>query len=87
MILFRLRHLIAGELAQAWDKFGGLRAQLRSLSTNLEDCIGNNMEVLARLVGEECGLLTHMARSRVDPHEVCLIISEPGRDRRPRSLD
>ena len=87
MLLFRLRRLVAGELAGAWDKFGGSGAQLRFLSTHLEDCAGNNMEVLARLGEEECDFLAHMAPSSVGPHEICLIIPEPGRDCRLRVLD
>ena len=36
---------------------------------------------------EECDFLAHMARTSVGPHEVCLIIPEPGRDCRFRVVD
>ena len=87
MVVYRLRVIVAGDLAGAWDKFGGFGAQLCLLSSHLEACIENNTEVMARLADEENEVLSHMARSRMDPKEVFSVISDPDRDRRLRVVD
>ena len=87
MVVYRLRVIVAGDLAGAWDKFGGFGAQLCLLSNHLEACIENNTEVMARLADEENEVLSHMARSRVEPKEVTSAISDPDRDRRLRVVD
>ena len=84
MALFRLRQIIAGEIAGDWGELGGVGAQLRFLATHLEACIEDDMEATGRLAGEECELLAHMARSSVCPLEVSRIAVDPGRDCRLR---
>ena len=76
-----------GEIAGSREKFGGSRAQLRRVSTHLDACFGNNMEVAARLACGESDLLSRVARSRVATQEVSLIITEPGRGCRLRVVD
>ena len=87
MVLYRLRIIIAGDLAGAWDKHGGFSAQLRLLASHLEACIENNTEVMARLSEEESEVLSHMSRSRMESKEVFRVILEPDRDRRLRVVD
>ena len=87
MVLYRLRIMVAGEPAGAWGEFGGHGSQLRLLPNHIEACIENNAEVLARPSEEERGLLSHMARGRMDPSELAPIISEPDRGRRLRVAD
>ena len=87
MALFRLRQIIAGEIAGDWGELGGVGAQLRFLATRLKSYIENDMEPTDRLVGEECELLAHMARGSVCPLEVSRIAVESGRDCRLRVVD
>ena len=81
MALYRPPQLIAGEISGPREKFGGIGARLRLLSTHLEACTESNLETSDPLADAKCVLLAHMARCCEAPHEVSQIIMEPGRDR------
>ena len=86
-VLYRLRIIIAGDIAGAWEKFGGLGAQLGLLAYPLEACVENNAEVTHRLAEEDLCRLAHMARSRADPQEVLSALREPDRGLRSRVIE
>ena len=65
-------------------EFRGGGGQLSLLPNNLEVCIEDYMEDMARLAEEEMCLLAHMTRSCAETHGMRRVLTGPGRDRRCR---
>ena len=85
--LYWPRIIIAGDIAGAWGKFGGLSAQLGFLGNHLEAFVGRSAGVMTRLAEEELTILAHEARSRADPGDILQSLEESDRELRPRVID
>ena len=64
LCLAYLRYIVAGELAGAWTKFGGLGAMLTNLASILELSVLQNMETACRFEKSQSAAWSHLARER-----------------------
>ena len=87
MALYGFSTIISGWLSGDWGVSGGIGARPLLLSTYLETCLGNIMDVMARFSEEETFLLARMARSCAGPQEVRRVLTEPARGKRLRRVD
>ena len=67
MALAMIRMIVAGEIAGAWKKFGGLSLQLQNLTAILEISVKHNQEVAWKFASEQFRELQMLARDRHDP--------------------
>ena len=67
MALAMIRMIVAGEIAGAWKKFGGLSLQLQNLTAILEISVKRNQEVAWKFASEQFRELQMLARDRHDP--------------------
>ena len=79
--LYRLRIIIAGKLAGAWDQWGGLVARLRHSTGHLDACVENNMEDTALSTDAEMDAPARTTRGRADFQGTLRVVAEPGRYR------
>ena len=67
MALAMIRMIVAGEIAGAWKKFGGLSLQLQNLTAILEISAKHHQEVAWKVASEQFRELQMLARDRHDP--------------------
>ena len=67
MALAMIRMIVAGEIAGAWQKYGGLSLQLQNLAAILEISVKRNQEVAWKFASEQFRELQMLARDRHDP--------------------
>ena len=67
MALAFIRMIVAGEIAGAWKRFGGLGPQLQNLAAILEISVKHNQEVAWKFASEQFRELQMLARGRHDP--------------------
>ena len=67
MALSMIRMIVAGEIAGAWENFGGLSLQLQDLTAILEISVKRNQEVAWKFASEQFRELQMLARDRHDP--------------------
>ena len=67
MALSMIRMIVAGEIAGAWKRFGGLSLQLQNLTAILEISVKRNQEVAWKFASEQFRELQMLARDRHDP--------------------
>ena len=70
LVLAMVRFIMAGEVAGAWDKFGGFSLQIQNLLAITEISIKHNQEVAWKFLNEQLRELQMLARDR---HDVKLI--------------
>ena len=58
------RYVIAGEIAGAWAKFGGLGALLSNLASTTELSVIQNVETASRFERAQSAAWFHLARER-----------------------
>ena len=64
LALAYLRYVVAGELAGAWAKFGGLGALVANLASMLELSVIRNMETAIRFERAQSAAWPHLAQER-----------------------
>ena len=77
LMLAHLRAIVAGEIAGAWEKFGGLGAQLNNMAEVLETALKTNQETAARLITEQNQEWQQLARDRHDINQIAEQLKQP----------
>ena len=77
LMLAHLRAIVAGEVAGASEKFGGLGAQLNNMAEVLEIALKTNQETAARLITEQNQEWQQLARDRHDINQIAEQLKQP----------
>ena len=77
LALAHLRAIVAGEVAGAWEKFGGLGAQLNNMAEVMETALKTNQETAARLITEQNQEWQQLARDRHDINQIAEQLKQP----------
>ena len=77
LTLAHLRAIVAGEVAGAYEKFGGLGAQLNNMAEGMEIALKTNQETAARLIYEQNQEWQQLARDRHDIKQIAEQLKQP----------
>ena len=77
LMLAQMRAIVAGEVAGAWEQFGGLGAQMTNMAEAMEVGLKTNQETDAKLIYEQYQEWKQLARNRHDIKQIAEQLRQP----------